>query len=208
MSDYLTDDDQVDRIKQLWKDYGMTVVLALAIGIGGTIGWDFYKSHTETQSQEAADLYNAYIEADSLGEPVGLFVEELAADHSNSAYYVFTLLREAKEAVDDEEYETALGHLTIAMEAAEGSPVSDLVVLRKARLEFQLDQDDVALNTLTHVVSAGFQWQAFVLKGDIHFAAGDLDQARQAYQAATDNLPDGIDSAMVDIRLASVPPAS
>ena len=205
MSDYLTDDEQVDRIKKLWKDYGLTVVLALVVGVGGTVGWDYYKAYTETQSEEAAELYTSYIEATSLGEPSGLFVEELETEFGDSAYYIFTLMREAKAAVDSEDTELALEHLTNAQEVAMGTPIGDLIVLRKARLEFELQAYDDALETLLNVKSPAYRWRALMLKGDIHFEADELDLAHQAYQAASDGVPEGIDSSVVDMRLASVP---
>ena len=208
MSDYLTDDEQVERIKQLWKDYGLPLVTAGVLGIGGVIGWDFYQSYSIEQSEAAADLYTSYIEARSLGEPLGLIVEELASEHGDSSYYVFVLMREAKAAIDNGDYELALESLAIASEVSEGTPISDMVNIRKARVEFELEQNDEVLATLLKIDSEGFKWQALMLKGDVHFEQDELNLARDAYQAAKDALPAGIVSESVDMKLASVPPAS
>lgn len=208
MSDYLTDDEQVERIKQLWKDYGLPLVAAGVLGIGGVIGWDFYESYSIEQSEAAADLYTSYIEARSLGEPLGLIVEELASEHGDSSYYVFVLMREAKAAIDNEDYELALESLAIASDVSEGTPISDMVNIRKARVEFELEQNDEVLETLLKIDSEGFKWQALMLKGDVHFEQDELNLARDAYQAAKDALPAGIVSESVDMKLASVPPAS
>ena len=207
MSDYLTDEEQVDRLKRLWREWGTVVVVAIALGVGGTVGMDYYESYQISEDQRAADLYSSYTEAKTLGEPRTVFVEELADEFGSSSYYVFTLLHEAKAAVDSADFETALKHLEIAKEVSEDTPISDLVKMRQARVEFELEKYDAALATLANVETDGFRWQALMLKGDVHFVRDELDDARDAYQSAKDVLPTGVDSSGVDMRVASVPAA-
>lgn len=207
MSDYLTDEEQVDRLKKLWKDYGITVVVALAIGIGGTVAWDYFKAYQSNQAQAASNLYTSYMEASGLGEPTTLIIEELESNFGDSAYFAFTLLRQAKSEIDNENFEAAHESLTRAFNAARDSPIGDLVALRKAKVEFEIGDYEAVLLTLQEVETAGYQWQALMLKGDVHFQNDELDAARDAYQSAKDQLPVGFESNVVDMRLASVPPA-
>lgn len=207
MSDYLTDEEQVDRLKKLWKDYGITVVVALAIGIGGTVAWDYFKAYQSDKAQDASNLYTSYLEASGLGEPTSSFVEELESNYGKSAYFAFTLLRQAKKEVDEANFEAAHESLSRAFEVASGSPIGDLVALRKAKIEFELGDYESVLLTLQEVQTAGYRWQALMLKGDVHFQNSELDAARDAYQSAKDQLPVGFESSAVDMRLASVPPA-
>ena len=206
MSDYLTDEEQVDRIKKLWKDYGITVVAALAIGIGGTVAWDYFKAYQSNQAQAASNLYTSYLEASGLGEPTTPFLEELESNYGDSAYFAFTLLRQAKGEVDAENFEAARESLSKAVDVARGLPIGDLVALRKAKVEFELGDYDAVLLTLQEIETAGYRWQALMLKGDVHFQNDELDAARDAYQSAKDQLPLGFESNVVDMRLASVPP--
>lgn len=208
MSDFLTDEEQVDRLKKLWKDYGITVVAALAIGIGGTVAWDYFKAYKSDRAQSASNLYTSYLEASGLGEPTSSFIEELESDYAKSTYFAFTLLRQAKAEVDDANFEAAHESLTMAFDVAKGTPIGDLVALRKAKVEFELGDYETVLLTLQDVETAGYRWQALMLKGDVHFQNSELDAAREAYQTAKDQLPDGFESDAVDMRLASVPPAS
>ena len=207
MSEYLTDEEQVDRLKKLWKDYGITVVVALALGIGGTVAWDYFKAYQSNEAQAAANLYTSYMEASGVGEPTSPFIDELESDYGKSAYYAFTLLREAKRAVDAENFAVAHESLTKAFEVARGSPIGDLVALRKAKVEFELGDNEAVLQTLQEVETEGYRWQALMLKGDVHFQNNELDAAREAYQSAKDQLPIGFESDVVDMRLASVPPS-
>ena len=207
MSDYLSDEEQVDRIKKLWKDYGITVVVALTIGIGGTVAWDYFKAYQVGQSQSASNLYASYLEAVALGEPTESFVDELESDYGNSTYFAFTLLRQAKAEVDAANFEAAHESLSKALDVAIGSPIGDLIALRKAKVEFELENYETVLTTLQEIETSGYRWQALMLKGDVHFQNNDLDAARDAYQSAKDQLPAGVESDIVDMRLASVPPS-
>lgn len=208
MSDYLTDEEQVDRLKKLWKDYGITVVVALVVGLGGVVGWDYLKSYQSGQAQAAADLYNSYLEAAALGEPTMLFIEELEDAHGGSAYLSLALLREAKSAIDAGNFEAARESLSEALDVADGTPLADMIALRKAKTEFELGEYEAVLTSLQLIETSGYRWQALMLKGDVHFLEDQLDAARDAYQAAKDHLPSGFESDVVDMRLASVPPAS
>ena len=208
MSDYLTDEEQVDRLKKLWKDYGITVVVALLVGIGGTVAWDYFKAYQSNQAQAASNLYTSYLEAAGLGEPTTPFLEELESSFGDSAYFAFTLLRQAKSEIDNENFEAARESLSKAVDVARGSPIGDLVALRKAKVEFELGEYEAVLLTLQEIETAGYRWQALMLKGDVHFQNNELDAAREAYQSAKDQLPLGFESKVVDMRLASVPPAT
>lgn len=207
MSEYLTDEEQVDRLKKLWKDYGITVVVALTLGIGGTVAWDYFKAYQSNEAQAASNLYTSYMEASGVGEPTAPFIEELESNYGNSAYFALTLLREAKSAVDAENFDAAHESLSKALVVAAGMPIGDLVALRKAKVEFELGDYEAVLLTLQKVETAGYRWQALMLKGDVHFQNNELEAAREAYQSAKDQLPPGFESDDVDMRLASVPPA-
>ena len=42
MNDFVTDDEQVERIKKWWSDNGSSVIAGLVIGIGGLVGWRYW----------------------------------------------------------------------------------------------------------------------------------------------------------------------
>ena len=208
MSDYLTDEEQVERLKRLWKEWGLVAVSALVLGVGLTVGKDFYESYQDGEAQAAANLYADYLEAKALGEPASLFISELASDHDDSAYYAFALLHQAKDQVEAGTYESALESLSRAVEAGEGSPIIDLIRIRKAKVEFELEDFDAVLTTVVEIESDGFRWQALMLKGDVHMQRDELELASEAYVAAKESLPLGIATDEVNVRVASVPSQS
>ena len=53
MSDYLSDEEQVDRIKRWWSENGMIIVVGLVGAIIGVVGWNWYESRSEERSAAA-----------------------------------------------------------------------------------------------------------------------------------------------------------
>lgn len=184
MSDYLTEEEQVERIKKAWSDYGIPVVAAVVLGIAGLVGFRFYSTSALESSQAASDLYHDFLIARGLGDEAETLSTQLDTEHESSTYRAFALLHQAKDATDNSDWEGALSLLEQAVEITDGSPVADVVRLRIARVQMQLAQWDAALATLTEVKGNGHQVKVFELSGDIHFANGDLDAARLAYESA------------------------
>ena len=54
MNEYVTDDEQVERIKKWWSDNGSSVVAGLVIGIGGLMGWRYWVDYKDNQAAEAS----------------------------------------------------------------------------------------------------------------------------------------------------------
>ena len=62
MSDYLSDEEQVDRIKLWWSENGITIVVSLFGAIIGVVGWNWYESRSEERSAAAFNVYAEYLE--------------------------------------------------------------------------------------------------------------------------------------------------
>ena len=54
MNDFATDDEQVERIKNWWKDNGSSVIAGLVIGIGGLLGWRYWVDYKANVAAEAS----------------------------------------------------------------------------------------------------------------------------------------------------------
>ena len=182
MSDYLSDEEQLDKLRNWWQENGLALVGAVVVSIAGVLGWTWYGEHRSEQVARASDLYEEYLEEPE--DSRGRIVEALAGEFPESTYRVLVLLREARAAMNDEDPESALGMLKTALAATSNQQLGDLIRLRTARIQQQLDRPEEALATLAGVRSLGFRSQVQELKGDIHFARGERALAHEAYTAA------------------------
>ncbi|MBT4452093.1 MAG: tetratricopeptide repeat protein, partial [Gammaproteobacteria bacterium] len=57
MNDFVTDDEQVERIKNWWSDNGSSVIAGLVIGIGGLMGWRYWVDYQTNVAAEASSHF-------------------------------------------------------------------------------------------------------------------------------------------------------
>ena len=140
----------------------------------------------------------------------GLFgdVEEITANISdaypNSSYEMFIHLYAAKDAADESNWEEALNQLVQALEITTDQTYGDIIRLRKARLEIQLDRSQEALATLSDV-GAGYEQVVHELTGDIYRADNQIELAVAAYENAKTVANSWVDTRRIDSKIYSMP---
>ncbi len=182
MSDYLTDEEQLDKLKKWWEENGLMLAAAVVVAVAGVIGWNWYGDRQDAAVAGASDLYVDYLRAE--GAERETIEATLAGEYPDSVYRVFILLRDAQSEAENENPEAALSSLNEALALVDDDKLADVVRIRVARLEQELDRSDAALATLGQVRSIGLRSQVQELKGDIHMARGERALAHEAYSAA------------------------
>ena len=195
MADYLSDEDQVERLKRWAKTYGGAVLTGLLLASIAYFGWSYWqKSQQASQSIAAAQyqqLQDAYTAIEKAPDDAALktefssAAEQLVKANPDSAYAFHSLLLESRVAMDRADYPAAAQ----ALQKAIGQKIDDagliqLAQLRLARVQVQQAQPDAALATLAKVTDPAFVPSAQELKGDILFQKNQLEPAKAAYQAA------------------------
>jgi predicted negative regulator of RcsB-dependent stress response len=182
VSDYLTDEEQLDKLKKWWEENGLMLAGAVVVAVAGLVGWNWYGEQKAATIAGSSDLYVDYLRAE--GAERETIETTLASEYPDSIYRVFVLLRDAKGQMDDENPEAALNTLNSALALVDDDKLADVIKLRIARLQQELDQSDAALATLGGVRSLGLRSQVQELKGDIHMTRGERALAHEAYSAA------------------------
>ncbi len=188
MADYLSEEEQLERLKNWWSEHGTTLVVGLVLTVAGVAGWRWYDS-TQAQGRQAdSELYESYLSAQ--GESRDALAERLDTERKATTYRVFSLLHRAKEKVGDEDIDSAVALLKAAIDANPGGPLADVVRIRLARLQRQQNDVEAALATLGQVRTLGLRGQVQETKGDMHLAAGEGALAHEAYVAALSEVGD------------------
>ena len=182
MSDYLTDEEQLDKLKKWWEENGLMLVGAVVVSVAGVIGWNWYGERQAAAVASSSDLYVDYLRAE--GTERETIEATLASEHPNSVYRVFVLLRDARAEVESENLQAGLEALQAALSLTDDDKLADVIRIRIARLEQELDRSDAALAMLGQVRSTGLRSHVQELKGDIHMARGERALAHEAYSAA------------------------
>lgn len=200
MADYLTDEEQLDKLRNWWARNGLALVVSVVVAVLIVVGWRWYSAHRSDTVARTSDLYVDYLAA--TGAERETIEATLASEFPDSSYHVLMLLRDAKALADAEDAAGALAKLEAALAIKPGQPLDDLIRLRIARLQQQLDQTSAALETLSRVKSLGFRALVLELKGDIHMANNERDLAREAYAAAMAEVGEGARRPILEMKAA------
>lgn len=186
MIGYETEEQQVQAIKQFWKDNGIAIIAGALIGLGLLMGWRYYNDSQITAKEEASAAYQTSLVSlvdNENNEKLVAFAE----DQKSTGYAPLAYMILAQNAVEKEDYESAKAHLISATEGDE--IIADVARLRLANIHLQLAENDQALSVLAAVNSASFKNQVEELKGDALMAKEDFDAANNAYTLALSQSP-------------------
>lgn len=199
MSEYLTDEEQVERLKRLTKTYGGSALTGILLALIAYFGWSYWHKSQQANSFVLANDYQTVLDASQKlnSETVAPAdktkflsgASALVKSHPDTAYAYQTLLLEAKVAADREDYAAAEKALTQAVaQKIEDQGLIQLAYLRLSRVQAQLGKTDAALASLGKVSDAAFAPSMNEQKGDVLLQKNDIKGAQQAYQAAWDVL--------------------
>lgn len=200
MSDYLTDEEQMTRLRNWWEQNGAALLVGVVLVVVGVVGWRWYQTSVEERIANGADLYGQWLEAKGEArQRLGELIEEEAA---GTAYPTFVLFHQARDAVESGDLSKAEADLQSAVAAAPGQEIADLARLRLARILFELDRGSEALDALRQIRGEGYRALAAELQGDIHLADGDRESAHEAYAAALSQAEDGSQRPLLEVKVA------
>ncbi|MGE6567316.1 tetratricopeptide repeat protein [Shewanella vesiculosa] len=187
MEIYSTEEQQVDAIKQFWKDYGTSIVVGAVVGLGGLYGWNTYSDMKVTAVEKASESFQSIVTQSA--NPAALLVqaESFTSEHDQQGYQALLELMVAKSAVEAGDLAKAEASFTKVIAAELGSGLGMVAMIRLARIQAEQNNLGMALATLEQVTDKAFASQREELKGDFLVRQGDLDKAKLAYQAAVDN---------------------
>ena len=206
MSDYLTDEEQLDKLKKWWEDNGLMLIGAVVVAVAGVVGWNWYGERQSAAVAGSSDLYVDYLKAE--GTERETIEATLASEHPDSVYRVFVLLRNARAEAENENPEGALAALQEALSLVDDDKLADVIRIRIARVEQELDRSDAALAVLGQVRSIGLRSHVQELKGDIHMTRGERALAHEAYSAALEEAGEQAQRPLLKLKVADTADAN
>lgn len=185
---YETEEQQVDAIKQWWKDNGNFLVIGAVVGLAGLWGWRFYNESVVEGQEQASQAYNdMLVTYEAQGADADLDkIQAFVTENSGNNYAILASLLLAKEAVVKKDFELAKTQLVQLQSENSYAPLNPLINLRLARVELELGQLTESLSTLALVSEEAFIAKAEQVKGTVYLKQGDVDNARIAFKSAID----------------------
>ena len=181
----IEEEQEINQLKDWWKENGKTIIVAFILGVGGMFGWRYWQAHQAEQIAQASAQYDALIYSAQQDEQAKKAnIEQFVQANSKTAYAVFALLDEAKKAAEKQDFAAAEVNLNQALTQSQDEVLTSIVALRLSAVQFQLGQLDNALTTLNQVKGESFDARKALLTGDIQVAKGDKVAAKNSFEQA------------------------
>ena len=207
MSEVKTEEEQIEAFKNWWKKNGTSLVLAVAVGVGGYFGFQAWQNSQANHLAEASALYQNLTEAaadldkEENQKTVRFIANQLAEDFDDTGYAMFSQLFVARIDAQAGNFDEAVSALSKVVEQSEDASFDAIANLRIARLQAEQEKYDAEIKTLELVTQSEFAAQVSELKGDILLAQGKRTEARTAYQSAADAMGADVQHPLLDIKL-------
>ena len=181
----IEEEQEINQLKDWWKENGKTIIVAFILGVGGMFGWRYWQAHQAEQIAQASAQYDALIYSAQQDEQAKKAnIEQFVQANSKTTYAVFALLDEAKKATEKQDFAAAEVNLNQALTQSQDEVLTSIVALRLSAVQFQLGQLDNALTTLNQVKGESFNARKAILTGDIQVAKGDKVAAKTSFEQA------------------------
>lgn len=184
-----TEEEQIQALKQWWVENGKSLIGGVIIGLGAVFGWRGWQAHVIAQAEAASGIYTDMIVEVRQGknDKSREFADKLLNDYSSTTYATFAAFVLAKQDVEANQLDSAVGHLQWILDNTDQDELKHLARLRMARILLDDNKPEQALSLLNVIDPGQFKASYEELKGDIFIQQGKIEDAQIAYQQALAN---------------------
>ena len=200
---YASEQETVDQIKRWWKENGTSLIVGLALGVGGLAGYRYWDSAQIARAESASINYTHFLQLAADKDADALAAGQTILDnYGDSTYAKLTALFLAKLAVDTGDYESGKDRLQWLLDNSQAGEINYIARARLARILLAENDAEVAIRMIEAVPEIDGNPRFAELRGDILSARGDLHGARSMYlQALTDAREQGANPESVQIKI-------
>ncbi|MEE9334166.1 MAG: tetratricopeptide repeat protein [Granulosicoccaceae bacterium] len=183
---YETEEQQVEALKQWWKENGKAVIAGVVLGALAIAGWGAYKAHQAKQAVAASDIFSRTMDAtgDGDADTAAELASLIGNDHADSLYASYSHFAAARAALDNDDLDSAAQNLAWVADNGKTEEVKIIASVRLARVLGAQGKAAAGLSLLPKAYPDSFKALLEEARGDLHVAAGDSAAALTAYQAA------------------------
>lgn len=208
MSEYLTEEERLDALKQWWKENARSVALGIGFGAAMVIGWNVWQQKQLDTARQASAVFQQLLKAEQedKADAALKLAERLKDGFGSTTYGVYGKLFTAKLKAQAGDVATAKTLLQDVMNTTQDENFKHLARLRLGQVMLALQQQEEALKLIEAAdtaASGAYQGLYAELKGDLLVALKRTDQARTAYERAREL---GQSSAVLELKLQDLGP--
>ncbi len=186
MEPHFSEDDDVERVKRWWREYGRAIVIGVVIGLLVMAGTRYWMDYQQGRAQHAALAYEQVMAALEAGDYAKVVErgQGLREHYEGTPYADLAALAIARAQVANGHPDAAVAPLKAVAEGGAMAALKEVAQLRLARVLLASGKPQEALDRVKSVQAGAFRAQFEALAGDAHRALNQPKQAREAYERA------------------------
>lgn len=196
MADHLTEEEQIEALKNWWKEYWMSIVLPILLIAAGYFGWTTHQANKEQQAKQGSLAYQELVSVVGSGAELSqeqqnearLAAQTLIDEFGGTLYADRAKLVLARFAVESGELENAKSMLQEVADGGANPAIKNVALTRLAKVCIAQGNYDKAISLMGSANDDSFKSIFAEIRGDALAAKGDVAAATTAYQEALDNL--------------------
>ncbi|MEO8400606.1 MAG: tetratricopeptide repeat protein [Gammaproteobacteria bacterium] len=191
MTEYLTEQEQVQQLKNWIKQYGLTILIGILLALAITTGWRYWQNYRNKILSHASIVYDEMLTLRAQNNTDGASVQakKLVSHYPRTPYAQMAALMLARDAVLKKNYPESINQLTWVLNHSKEQSIREIARIRLARILITQKKPDAALDFLKKVDDKSFVGLIDEVRGDAYIARNEANAARKAYQLALAEIP-------------------
>jgi len=211
VDEYLSEKEQLEQIREWWREYGWYLIGGVALGALLLFGLNQYRAYQQGQIAAAAAVYDelAIAVVDRAEVRATELLSELRAEYPRSPYADQGGLLVASLKLDGQDLDGALAELRHVLETTSDDELALVAQQRLIRVLIHMERYDDALAAIDAAEPGRFAGRFAELRGDALLAKGDIDAARTAYlEAYNTEYADVVDRNVLQMKIDDLAPTA
>lgn len=191
MTDYLTEQEQIELLKSWIKQYSRVILLGVLLAMICIFGWRFWQQREIKVTTRASKIYDEMLTARAQNDTLATAAQakKLEKHYAKTVYGNMASLMLARDAVTKKKYDEASALLSDVMQHGQIPGIKQIARLRLARLYLTLNAPQKSIGILKKIDDKTFIGLIEEVRGDAYLLMKNNKLARQSYQAALTLLP-------------------
>ena len=187
---YDTEEQQLETLKEWWKENGTPLIIGAVLGLAGFAGWKYWNQQQIAYQEGASDLYIKVSDILKTEKKEGLAesAEAVKSQFPKSSYAILSAFQLAKLAVDANELDKAAAELSWVIDNHPSNELTAIAKIRLARVFIEQEKASEAVALVSLEETSGYYALASLVKGDALMALERKSEALEAYKAASEDM--------------------
>ena len=205
----LSEKEQLDVMRQWWKENGNYVISGVVLGIALLVGWNQWQGGKVEAQVEASAKYESLVSDVSAGrlESAETTAAELYAEYAATTYPGQARLAMARLYMDKGRDQDAADVLQALLDSSAGEQVKNVGRLRLAKVLLYQGKAQEVVDLLSGDAAQAFTARYSEILGDAYVALEQYDDAENAYAVALadDRQAPTVDLTLVQMKMNDLP---